>query len=354
MNSAIRSIKGVADPSIWETLPVFLRLSCEPIRRWLENPKIIEIMVNRPGEVWVEELGVPELRSFSVPALTKDEIRTIAERIAAFTKQAVNEETPLLSAAMPHGERFQGVLSPASPSGGAFSIRKQVISDLNLDDYVAMGAFEGVHVRGVRAKPEDLSQLDRELLQKLEDPSPQARADFLKFAVRNAVTMIISGGTSSGKTTFLNALLKEVPFTERVISIEDTRELKPPQPNYLELVASKGDQGKSRVTVQDLLEASLRLRPDRLFLGEIRGAEAFTFLQAINTGHPGSLTTLHADSTQGAFERIALATLQAGLGLTRSEILDYARFVVPIVVQLRRRPTRGVAEIYFNKVWNPA
>ena len=103
--------------------------------------------------------------------------------------------------------------------------------------------------------------------------------------------------------------------------------------------------------MQDLLEASLRLRPDRIFLGEIRGAEAFTFLQAINTGHPGSLTTLHADSTQGAFERLALATLQPGLGLTRSEILDYARFVVPIVVQLRRRPTRGVAEIYFNKLW---
>ena len=351
MSSVIRSIGAAADPSLWETLPVFLRLSCEPIRQWLENPKIIEIMVNRPGEVWVEELGCPELRSFAVPALTRDEIRTIAERIAAFTRQAVNEETPLLSAAMPHGERSQGVLAPASPQGGAFSIRKQVISDLGLDDYVALGAFDGVNVRGVKTEPDDISELDRALLTKPEDPSPRARAEFLKFAVRNAVTMIISGGTSSGKTTFLNALLKEVPFSERVISIEDTRELKPPHPNYLELLASKGDQGKSRVTVQDLLEASLRLRPDRIFLGEIRGAEAFTFLQAINTGHPGSLTTLHADSTEGAFERIALATLQAGLGLTRSEILDYARFVVPIVVQLRRRPTRGVAEIYFNKLW---
>ena len=144
-------------------------------------------------------------------------------------------------------------------------------------------------------------------------------------------------------------MLKEIPNCERVISIEDTPELKPPQPNWLSLVASKGDQGRAKVTVQSLLEASLRLRPDRLFLGEIRGAEAYTFLQAVNTGHPGSLTTLHADSTQGAFERLALATLEAGRGLTKAEIIEYVRFVVPIVVQLRRRPTRGVAEIYYNR-----
>ena len=151
----------------------------------------------------------------------------------------------------------------------------------------------------------------------------------LSFAVKNHVTMVISGGTSSGKTTFLNALLKEVPESERVISIEDTRELNPPQPNWLSMLASKGGQGKAQVTIQDLLEASLRLRPDRLFLGEIRGAEAATFLQAVNTGHPGSLTTLHADSTFGAFERLALMTLQSELKLTKAEIMDYVRSVVP-------------------------
>jgi type IV secretion system protein VirB11 len=170
----------------------------------------------------------------------------------------------------------------------------------------------------------------------------------LAFAVKNHVTMIIAGGTSSGKTTFLNALLKEVPAAERVISIEDTRELQPPQPNWLSLLASKGGQGLAQVTVQDLLESSLRLRPDRLFLGEIRGAEAATFLQAVNTGHPGSLTTLHADSCYGAFERLALMTLQSDLKLSKAEIMEYVRSVVPMVVQLRRRPMRGVAEIYFR------
>ncbi|MGO9741369.1 MAG: P-type DNA transfer ATPase VirB11, partial [Roseiarcus sp.] len=257
---------------------------------------------------------------------------------------------PLLSAAMPHGERFQGVLAPAAADGGAFSIRKQVISDLDLDDYQGFGALDNVRASGPRLSPdEDVSDLERELAALLRDTSPDGIKKFLRVAVQNAVTMVVSGGTSSGKTTFLNALLKEVPNTERVMSIEDTRELKPPQPNYLALVASKGDQGKARVSIQSLLEAALRLRPDRLFLGEIRGAEAYSFLQAVNTGHPGSLTTLHADNPRGAFERIALATMQAGLGLTKTEILDYVRLVVPVVVQLRRKPTRGVSEIYFNK-----
>ena len=253
------------------------------------------------------------MERFAVPELTRGAIIQIAERVAAEVAQSVNEETPLLSAAMPHGERFQGVLSPAAPDGGAFSIRKQVISDLTLEDYLRFGALDDVRVSGPKlSADEDVSDLDRELAEKLQDQTAEGVADFLRFAIRNSVTMFISGGTSSGKTTFLNALLKEVPETERVFSIEDTRELKPPQPNYLALLASKGDQGKSRVTIQNLLEAALRLRPDRIFLGEIRGAEAYSFLQAVNTGHPGSLTTLHADSPRGAFERIALATMQAG------------------------------------------
>src|SRR5260370_6192444 len=118
--------------TVWEALPTFLRLSCEPIRIWLQNPDVIEIMVNRPGMVWVEALGQSGLVSQEVEALSGAAIRRIAEQVASFTKQSVNEETPLLSAAMPHGERFQGVLSPAAPDGGGVSIPKQVISDLRL------------------------------------------------------------------------------------------------------------------------------------------------------------------------------------------------------------------------------
>jgi len=158
-----------------------------------------------------------------------------------------------------------------------------------------------------------------------------------------AAKILPCGGWSRNARNYISA-----SYTERVISIEDTRELQPPQPNWLSLLASKGDQGTSKVTIQDLLESSLRLLPDRLFLGEIRGAEAATFLQAVNTGHPGSLTTLHADSTYSAFDRLALMTLQSDLKLTKAEILEYVRSVVPMVVQLRRRPTRAVAEIYLR------
>ena len=352
MNYTPREVRAPAiREAQWASLSPYLRQSCGPIRQWLQDPDVVEIMCNRPGEVWVEALGRPTMERFDVPELTRGAIMQIAERVAAEVSQSVNEETPLLSAAMPHGERFQGVLSPAAPDGGAFSIRKQVISDLSLDDYQGFGALDNVKISGPRLRSdEEVSELESELAMMLQNRSAEGIKKFLRFAIANSVTMFISGGTSSGKTTFLNALLKEVPDTERVMSIEDTRELKPPQPNYLALLASKGDQGKSRVTIQSLLEAALRLRPDRIFLGEIRGAEAYSFLQAVNTGHPGSLTTLHADSPRGAFERIALATMQAGLGLSKTEILDYVRAVVPVVVQLRRKPTRGVSEIYFNKL----
>jgi type IV secretion system protein VirB11 len=350
MNYNIHRAKDEHRESLWGTLPRYLRQAAEPIRAWLQNPDVVEICANRPGEVWVEQLGVPHMLRFEVAALTQDAIQRIAEHVAGGTHQSVNEVTPLLSAAMPHGERFQGVLSPATPHGGVFSIRKQVISDLTLEYYEELGGFENVRVRGWEdADKSNLSDEEKELSRLLKIQTPHGVREALRFAVENHFTAIISGGTSSGKTTFLNALLKAIPETERVISIEDTPELKPPQPNWCSLIASKGDQGRANVTIQSLLEASLRLRPDRLFVGEIRGGEAYTFLQAVNTGHPGSLTTLHANSTEGAFERLALATLEAGRGLSKSEIDRYTRFVVPVVVQLRRRPRRGVAEIYFNR-----
>ena len=310
-------------------------------------------MCNRPGEIWIEARGRPHMERFAVPELTGPAIARLAQMIAGGTSQSVNAETPLLSAAMPHGERFQGVLAPVAASGGAFAIRKQVIKDLGLDDYLLMGGLDHVRVTGPRQVDEDdVSDLDRELISRLQDASAAGRREWLRFAVQNRVTMLIAGGTSTGKTTFFNALLKDVPDTERIISIEDTRELKPPQPNYLALVASKGGQGLAKTTIQDCLEAALRLRPDRIFMGEIRGAEAFSFLQAVNTGHPGSMSTLHADNPRGAYERAAMATMQAGLGLTKTDLIDFVRMIVPVVVQIARDPQtgrRGVSEIYFNR-----
>jgi len=159
---------------------------------------------------------------------------------------------------------------------------------------------------------------------------------FFRAAVAARKTILISGGTSSGKTTLLNALLKEIPKHERVISIEDAPEIRLSGDNALGLVAVAGDQGEAKVTVDDLMRASLRMRPDRLIVGELRGGETVTFLRAINTGHPGSISTVHANTPKGAFEQLAFMCMQAGLGLGRQETMDYARSMIDIVIQLDR------------------
>lgn len=307
---------------------VFTARALGPLRAWLESPDVIEICVNRPGEVFVETLGGGDMRRHIVPELTRDAIVHLAQRVAADTEQHVNAERPILSAVLPGGERFQAVLAPAASEGGVIAIRKQVVRDVSLDDYRASGRLEKVAVStgGRSAERQRLCDL-------------LAAGDYQEFltgCVESRQTMLISGGTGSGKTTFLNALLKAVPAGERLISLEDTRELRPTQPNYVSLIASRGAQGRANVTIQDLLESVLRLRPDRVFLGELRGGEAFSFLRAVNTGHPGSLTTVHADSPAGAYEQIALMVRQSGASLSRTEILEYVRQVVPVVVQIGR------------------
>ena len=170
---------------------------------------------------------------------------------------------------------------------------------------------------------------------------------FFRSAVAMRKNILVAGGTSTGKTTFLNALLKDIGPHERVITIEDTPEVSLDRPNAIGLVAVRGDTGEANVSTEDLLQAALRMRPNRLLLGEMRGAEAFSFLRAINTGHPGSISTIHADTPRGAIEQVALLALQARVNLGRAEIIAYAESVIDIVVQLRRdaQGRRVVSEI---------
>ncbi|MBN9489711.1 MAG: P-type DNA transfer ATPase VirB11 [Alphaproteobacteria bacterium] len=325
-------------------LTVFLDRALGPLRPWLDDDQVVEICANGPGVVWVERFGQSAMERHDVSELTEQAIRHLAERIAGHSGQSVNEEHPLLSAALPTGERFQGVMPPATTAGGAFAIRKQVIKEMRLDDYRKLGSFKQVETAGQGA----LGATDRALCEHLDAGRIEA---FIRLAVVSRYSILLSGGTSSGKTTFLNAILKEVPPDERIITIEDTREVRPIQPNYLPLIASRGDQGEARVTVEMLLQASLRLRPDRIFLGEIRGAEAYSFLRAINTGHPGSITTVHADSPAGAFEQLALMVMQAGLGLKREEIIAYIKSVLPIVIQQTKiGGWRGTSAVYFARM----
>jgi type IV secretion system protein VirB11 len=317
---------------------VFLEQFLRPFELWLALPDVSEIAVNAPGQVWIERAGQVGMEAHSV-AIDVRHLEQLARQVAAFTAQAVNGETPLLSATLPTGERIQFVLPPASRSG-VLSIRKQVVCDLSLEAYAVSGGL-AVQVGGAAG-----AEVDRELRALLDAGKT---LEFLREAVRARKNLLLSGGTSSGKTTLLNALAKEIPRHERIVTIEDTRELRLPHANTVSLVSSRGDQGDARVTVQDLLEASLRLRPDRILLGELRGAEAYTFLRAINTGHPGSLSTLHADSPARAFEQLALMVLQAGLGLGRAEILAYVRSVVDVVVQVARTAEgrRAISEVEF-------
>ena len=321
-----------------------LKLALAPLKQWLEEPDIMEISINRPGFVFVERAGAAQMERIELPGFDKAAIEHLAERVAAATDQNVSARTPLLSASLPGGERFQAVLNPAAPDGGAISIRRQITKDLTLDDYRQNGALNKARV----STGSELSAEEQELVALLQSNDIY---QFLKTAIRHRVSIVISGGTSTGKTTFLNALLKEIDPAERIITIEDTLELLPPQHNVVRLLSSKGGQGIAAVDPPKLLEASLRMRPDRLLLGELRGKEAMSFLQAINTGHPGSLTTVHANSPRGAYERLALMVMESGIQLSKTEGIDYLREVIPIVVQISRvAGRRQVTDILFTRM----
>jgi type IV secretion system protein VirB11 len=172
---------------------------------------------------------------------------------------------------------------------------------------------------------------------------------FLGLAVRRRKTIVLAGGTSSGKTTLLNALVKEIDPAERLVVIEDAPEIRLEHPNAIGLIAVRGEAGEARVSAEDLLQAALRMRPDRIMLGELRGAEAFAYLRAVNTGHPGSITTVHADSPDGAIDQITMLALLSGVEMGWAAIQAYARRVIDVIVQLRRvNGRRVVSEIVFR------
>lgn len=306
---------------------VYLRTYLTPFARWLDEPDITDILVNKPGEIWIDSSR--GLQRIPAPDVTDVMLQRLAQQIAAHSSQGVSREHPLLAATLPDGARVQIIAPPATRKDMALAIRKHVVQNLTLADYEASGAF---------AFADSAARIDAYASNtNLNAMLYEGRfSDFFSAAVRARKNIVISGGTGSGKTTFLNALLKQIPESERIIVIEDAPELKLDHPNAVGLVAVAGEVGEARVSVGELLRASLRLRPDRLMVGEIRGAEALTFLRALNTGHPGSFTTVHADSPDGAIQQIAFMTLLAESTLTRTDIMDYTRSVIDIIVQLSR------------------
>lgn len=321
-----------------ESAASYLNIYLGPLQAQLARADVTDIYVNRPGEVWVETLG-GAVERHDIPELTEANVWRLARQVASVTHQGISREHPLLAARLPDGSRVQIVAPPATRGAMAIAIRKHVSANLELADYVAQGAFEHT----VSGTAEDPIAIDLARLHAGGD-----WAGFLRLAVRARKTILVSGGTSTGKTTFLNALLKEIPSAERLILIEDTPELQVGHRNHAGLVAVRGALGEASVGVDDLLIASLRMRPDRIIIGELRGREAFTFLRAVNTGHPGSISTVHADTPAGAIDQLVLMTLQQNQSLRRTDVYNYARTVIDVVVQLQRRAgRRGVAELHW-------
>jgi type IV secretion system protein VirB11 len=305
---------------------VYLDAYLAPFATWLTQDDVTDVLVNRPGEVWVETSGGGCV-AFAAPELTEVVLLRLARQIAAANHQGVSREHPLLSATLPGGARVQIVAPPATRSGLALAIRKQSIADLTVDDLAQKGLFDAP-LRNARVD-------DDAALRGLLEAGDMA--GFLKAAVLARKTMVISGGTASGKTTLLNALVKEIPRHERLIAIEDAAEIRLGHANALGLLAVRGDQGEARVDADALLAAALRMRPDRILLGELRGREAFAFLRAVNSGHPGSITTVHADNPAGALNQIAMLALLSGVDLGWDKLHAYIEQVVDIVVQIERR-----------------
>jgi type IV secretion system protein VirB11 len=296
-----------------------------PLIEHLDRPDVTDIWINRPGELWLELLG-GRIERHPAPELTTPLLLRMARQIAAVTAQGINREHPILSGSLPGGERVQVVIPPATRGHVAIAIRKHVMAGMKLGDYATADSFAATKLAIAGAEPAATALAP-------PDGDPQA---LLREAVRTRRNILISGGTSSGKTTFLNALLHEVPAHERLILIEDTPELQFTHENAVGLLSARSALGEASVTAEDLLIASLRMRPDRIILGEIRGAEAATFLRAVNTGHPGSITTIHADSPERAIDQLALLVLQTGIRMSWEDVVTYVRRSLGVIVQLKR------------------
>ena len=322
--------------------PVYLRSYLAPLTELLTRPDVTDIYVNRPGEMWAETSG-GAIERHEAPALDEITLSRLARQIAALSHQGISREHPLLSGTLPDGARVQVVAPPATRGSLVLAIRKHVSPDLALGDYVAAGAFAETRRRDSLER----SDVDRALAAQL---AAGDIAGMIAAAVRARKNILVSGGTSTGKTTFLNALIREIPAEERLILIEDTPELHVRHANCVGLLAARSALGEAQVSANDLLSASLRMRPDRIILGELRGVEAYAFLRAINTGHPGSMTTVHADSAERAVEQIVLLALQAGTQLGRDDVRHYVKSTVDVFVQLDRiAGRRRVADIVLNQ-----
>ena len=310
--------------------PSALEHYCRPLASLLADPSVTEICMQRPGEALIEKYG-GWVRTDAAWA-TVGWARQFARLVASATEQRVGPSAPLLSASLPTGERVQVVLPPATMSDRVvIAVRRPSDRAWSLAE-LAHGGLFGECRPASDEGPGSAGSLSAAFV----------AGDwqlFLGEAVRRRLNIVVSGATGSGKTTLTKALIREIPEDERLISIEDAAELRfEKHANVVRLFYSKDDQGTARVTAKQLLEASLRLRPDRILLAELRGEEAYHFLRNVSSGHPGSITSVHAGSASLAFEQLALLVKESGPGreLAFADIHRLLHQIVDVVVHCER------------------
>jgi type IV secretion system protein VirB11 len=320
-----------------------LELNLRALRPILQDPEVTELCINRPGEAFLETRRGWERRA--LPFADFDWCRRLAKLIANSTRQRIDEATPLLSGSLPSGERAQIVLPPATSAGTvAITLRRPSDAVWSIEELARRGIF-----RTTRRSSTELDDTENELLAFL---GAHEYESFMRLAVRSHKNILVSGPTGSGKTTWTKALIREIPAAERLVTIEDAQELVlDTHPNHVRLFYSKDDQGLARVTPKQLLESCLRMKPDRILLAELRAEEAFDYLRNVNSGHPGSITSIHAGSCELAFEQLVLLVKQSAGGreLARRDIKSLLYLLVDVVIQFGvERHERFIKEIWYE------
>lgn len=290
-----------------------------PLEVLLKDDSISEVMVNKFDEIWVEKLGKLELTNVAF----SDDLAVLGaiERIVTPLGRRIDESSPMVDARLKDGSRVNAIIPPLALRGPSLTIRKFPKSRLTYQGMVKVNSIS------------------------------QQMIDFMKIAVLERLNIIVAGGTGTGKTTFLNIVSGFIPDDERIVTIEDAAELSLSQPNLVGLESRPANtEGKGAVTIRDLVRNSLRMRPDRIVIGECRGGEALDMLQAMNTGHDGSLTTLHANTPRDAMSRLEVLVTMAGLNIPINAIREQIASAVDIVVQLTRFPCGSRKVTYISEI----
>ncbi|MBL7060643.1 MAG: CpaF family protein [Actinobacteria bacterium] len=276
-----------------------------PVEEFLKDKDITEIMVNNPSTIYIEKYG--KIYRTNKNFLNKDHLLRIIDKIVSRIGRRVDESTPYVDARLPDGSRVNIIVHPLAINGPMMTIRKFASDPFSIDDLINMGTCT------------------------------KKIADFLKICVMGRLNIISSGGTGTGKTTTLNVMSSFIPDDERIITIEDAAELQLHQEHVLRLEARPPNiEGKGMVTIRDLVRNSLRMRPDRIIIGEVRGGEALDMLQAMNTGHDGSLSTVHANSPRDVLSRLETMVLMSGIDIPIRAIREQIASAVNLIVHLNR------------------